>query len=102
MLLHFLPKVLEASDQAVVQGFQLLRCPLLVDANSVCQEGDLEGGEEYLSVLEGCCHGYRGNDKQRIYLQGDEAFKFLNALTVLWVRLDVGVCEESLQRMEPE
>lgn len=73
-----------------------------MDANSVCQEGDLEGGEEYLSVLEGCYHGYRGNDKRRIYLQGDEAFKFLNALTVLWVCLDVGVCEESLQRMEPE
>lgn len=66
------------------------------------RRGIWKGGEEYLSVLEGCCHGYRGNDKQRIYLQGDEAFKFLNALTVLWVRLDVGVCEESLQRMEPE
>lgn len=75
-----------------------------MDANSVCQERDLEGGEEHLSVTERCCHGYRvsANDKRRIYLQGDEAFKFLNAFTVLRVRLDVGVCEESLQRMAPE
>lgn len=36
------------------------------------------------------------NYSGRIYLQGDEVFKDLNALVVLWVLLDVGVCEECL------
>lgn len=43
-----------------------------------------------------------GNNKPRIYLQGDKAFKFLNASVVLRVLSDIGVCEECLQRMEPE
>lgn len=40
------------------------------------------------------------NDGRRIYLQGDEVFKDFDALVVLWVLLDVGVCEECLQRMK--
>lgn len=40
------------------------------------------------------------NNGGRIYLQGDEVFKDLNALVVLWVLLDVGVCKECLQRMK--
>lgn len=40
------------------------------------------------------------NDGGRIYLQGNEVFKDLNALVVLGVLLDVGVCKECLQRMK--
>lgn len=32
------------------------------------------------------------------HLQGDEVFKDLDALVVLWVLLDVGVCKERLKR----
>lgn len=53
MLLHFLPKVLEAGDQTVVQGLQLLRRLLAVDANPVGQEGDLE--EETQALLSVSC-----------------------------------------------
>lgn len=45
MLLHLLPEVLEAGDQAVVQRLQLLRRLLPVDPNPVGQERDLEEEE---------------------------------------------------------
>lgn len=51
MLLHFLPKVLEAGDQTVVQGLQLLRRLLAVDANPVGQDGDLEEETRALSSM---------------------------------------------------
>lgn len=48
-----------------------------------------------------CCEAsVNDNDGGRIYLQGDEVFKDLNALVVLWVLLDVRVCKECLQRMK--
>lgn len=43
MFLHFLPEVLEARDQAVVQRLQLLRRLLAMDADSLRQQGDLRG-----------------------------------------------------------
>lgn len=49
MLLHLLPEVLEAGDQAVVQRLQLLRRFLPVDPNPVGQERDLE--EETRALL---------------------------------------------------
>lgn len=48
MLLHFLPKVLEARNQAVVQRLQLLRRLLPMDANPICQDGDLKAGRRAL------------------------------------------------------
>lgn len=102
MLLHFLPKVSKASNQAVVQGLQLLGRLLPVDANPICQERDLEGRTGTL-VKQNMFRfeaSVNDNDGGRIYLQGDELFKDVNAFVILWVLLDVGLCEECLKRMK--
>lgn len=68
-----------------------------MDANPVCQEGDLEGKTQVL--LNMSCFEVNDNDGGGGgHLQGDQVFKDVDALVVLWVLLDVGVCKERLKR----
>ena len=73
-----------------------------MDTYPICQERDLEGKTVTRALQNIFCFEARVNDNdgRRIYLQGDEVFKNLNALVVLRVLLAVGVCKEGLQRMK--
>lgn len=96
VLLHLLPEVLEAGDQAVVQRLQLLRRLLAVDADSLRQQGDLQRTASVTELAR--LTGQKTHGGGRGHLQGDEVFQNLDALQVLRVLLDVGVREEGLWR----
>lgn len=98
MLLHFLPKVLEACNQTIVEGLQLLRRLLPVDADSICQQRDLMGRGGDYSACEPHKNVILIHERYKeFYLECNEMFKDLNAIVVIRMILHVCVCKEGLR-----